>query len=345
MRVTMMLFAYLPALVLALGVMMKLGFQKFIRFQPIGPKVEHLEEADLVAALSSSSILCVGCTRGVGEAIAKDACSRGARVTVVGRTDPVGLRKLCTTVDFVRADLSLMGVATRVIRELPLRSVDTVVFTVGIVNGPARQESAEGIELEAAVSFLSRFVMTNALLRAQEAFEGKLVSTSTRKPRIFVMGFPGVPDTPQLEDFNWERSWQAWPSHKNTVVANDALVLGVAAKYPHLINIYGLNPGVIKTDLMFDFLGGKDSWISRTQQFVIGLICPSADDYAPVAVQLLVSPQLESQNGASFNQYGEPIQSCGWLLAGKDRRQLVWDEAEKLQHRALSAVGSAEPRA
>lgn len=130
----------------------------------------------------------------------------------------------------------------------------------------------------------------------------------------------------------------------NTVLANDALVLGVAAKYPHLVNIYGLNPGVIKSDLMFDFLGGKDSWTSSLQQLVIGAVCPSVDDYALTAVQLLASPVLEGMNGASFNQRGEPIKSSPWLLEDSSRVQLVWDRAGELQEKALSADVGQEPQ-
>jgi hypothetical protein len=224
-----------------------------------------------------------------------------------------------------------MQTAVNVVSTLQPQSIDTVVFTVGIVNGPVRRESNEGIELETAVSFLVRFVMTNALLSSD-----KLISTSTRKPRIFVMGFPGVPDIPQLDDFNWERSWEAWPSHMNTVVANDALVMGVAKMQANAVNIYGLNPGVIKTDLMFDFLGGKGSLVSQIQQLVIGWICPSVDDYAPTVVELLVSQHIENNCGASFNQYGEHIKSSAWLLAEPDNYKRIWIEAEKLQRRALA---------
>lgn len=328
----------LPLLAVAIGVLMRFGFQKFVRFQVIGLKVtEDLNGGDMFAGsdlLSTMSLLCVGCTRGIGEGIAAQACKRGASVIVVGRSESKMLKQVCheDKLSMISADLSSMKTCQRVVQELRSRSVDTVVFTVGIVNGPARRESAEGIELEAAVSFLSRFVMTKALLSGEA-----LLSTPSRKARIFVMGFPGVPDTPNLQDFNWERSWQSWASHKNTVVANDALVLGVARNAKHSnVHIYGLNPGIIKTDLMFDFLGGEASMISQVQQVVIGLICPSVEDYSRSAVELLVTPRIEQLTGASFNQYGEHIASSTWLLADERNYELIWAEAEKLEQRALA---------
>jgi NAD(P)-dependent dehydrogenase (short-subunit alcohol dehydrogenase family) len=311
---------------------MKYGFSKWVRFNVVGPAVPHLPDDELGMRLLATSLLCVGCTRGIGAGIAESACVGGASVVIVGRTAPSErLQTACPNLRFIPADLSSMQAAVNVVSALQPQSIDTVVFTVGIVNGPVRRESNEGIELEVAVSFLSRFVMTDALLSSD-----KLISTSTRKPRIFVMGFPGVPDIPQLDDFNWERSWQAWPSHMNTVVANDGLVMGVAKMHADAVNIYGLNPGVIKTDLMFDFLGGKGSIISRIQQLVIGWICPSVDDYAPTVVELMVSPHIENHGGASFNQYGEHIKSSMWLLAEPDNYKRIWIEAEKLQRRALA---------
>jgi hypothetical protein len=55
-------------------------------------------------------------------------------------------------------------------------------------------------------------------------------------------------------------------------MANDALVMGVAITQPDVANIYGPNPGVITTNLVFDVLGGKGSIVSRIQQLVIGCI-------------------------------------------------------------------------
>jgi NAD(P)-dependent dehydrogenase (short-subunit alcohol dehydrogenase family) len=325
-----------PIFAVLVGLLMKYGFSSWVRFDVVGPAVSPIPDDDLRRLLSLTSLLCVGCTRGIGAGIARAACAHGASVVIVGRSAPSEkLRSACPKLQFIAADLSSMRTAMDVVSMLKRRSIDTVLFTVGIVNGPVRRESSEGIELEVAVSFLSRFVMTNALLASD-----KLISTSTRKPRIFVIGFPGVPNVPQLDDFNWERSWKAWPSHMNTVVANDALVMGVARTQPDLVNIYGLNPGIIKTELMFDFLGGKDSLVSQIQQHWIGSVCPSVDDYATTAIQLLVSPQIENHGGASFNQYGERIKSSAWLLAKPENYQRIWTEAKKLQTRALAASES-----
>ena len=40
----------------------------------------------------------------------------------------------------------------------------------------------------------------------------------------------------------------------NTVAGNEAMVLDGASRYP-AINFYGLNPGMVKTDIRSHFLG------------------------------------------------------------------------------------------
>eukprot|EP00961_Rhodomonas_salina_P286577 3872204-Rhodomonas_salina.3 len=226
-----------------------------------------------------------------------------------------------------------MRVAADVVKQLKPGSVDTVLFTVGIVNGNEKKTSAEGIELDTAVSFLSRFVMTTALLKDGSALRG----TPTRKPRVFVMGFPGAPDTPQLDDFNWDTSWKSWHAHMNSVLGNDALVLGIAEQqHPAAsFNIFGLNPGIIATDLMFDFCGGQDSPFHRLQKTTLSAVAPSVEEYTNAAVHLLVSPQIEGESGASFNQRGERIRSCPWNLAERGNVRRIWVEAEQLAQRAL----------
>eukprot|EP00961_Rhodomonas_salina_P286576 3872204-Rhodomonas_salina.2 len=54
---------------------LKFGTQQWVRFDVIGPKVDRPSEVELSALLSASSLLCVGCTRGIGAGYAKAACT------------------------------------------------------------------------------------------------------------------------------------------------------------------------------------------------------------------------------------------------------------------------------
>jgi NAD(P)-dependent dehydrogenase (short-subunit alcohol dehydrogenase family) len=73
------------------------------------------------------SLLVIGGTSGLGQAIALDAAAKGAQVTVVGRSfkdDPEKIK-------FIKCDLSLMKEAKRLGETVP--TADVVVLTTGIL--------------------------------------------------------------------------------------------------------------------------------------------------------------------------------------------------------------------
>lgn len=117
-----------------------------------------------------------------------------------------------------------------------------VVFTTGILAAPTRQTTKEGIERDAAVGYLSRFVVLREL--ASRLGVGRPAGSPA--PRVFVMGFPG---TGQLGDTSFligDPPYDAMAVHMNTVAGNEVLVLDAARRYPSL-RTFGLNPGTVKT--------------------------------------------------------------------------------------------------
>ena len=98
----------------------------------------------------------LGGTGGLGQAISLYFASKGAHVTVVGRTfrdqDKEGI-------SFVPADLTLMTKAQEIAKELPAESLTHLIFTAGIFANRHREETDEGIERDMAVSYLNRLVL------------------------------------------------------------------------------------------------------------------------------------------------------------------------------------------
>ena len=236
----------------------------------------------------------VGGTGGLGRSLSRFMSSRDASVVVVGQTfrdsDVPGI-------EFIKADLSLMREAKRVGEALPAEALDLVVFTTGIFAAPQRQETSEGIERDMAISYLSRLV----ILREIAPRLGRDGRDARRKPRVFIMGYPGTGQTGTL-DLNAEQSYSAFRVHMNTVAGNEMLVLDAARRYPH-VAVFGLNPGLIKTNIRDNYLGGG-TLKSRFTEWLISLFNPDADTYAERLTPLLVSPDLESHSGAMFNQKG-----------------------------------------
>ena len=243
--------------------------------------------------LKGKNVTVVGGTGGLGRAFSRLMALRGANVTVVGQTfrdeDIKGI-------SFIKADLSLLSEAERVSNLLPAETLELLVLTTGIMAAPKRQETSEGLERDMAVSFLNRLV----LLREIAPRLGNDRLNAKSKPRVFIMGFPGSNQSASIDDLNSERTYKTMVAHINTVIGNEALVLDSAKRYPH-INFYGLNPGLIKTNIRSNTLG-KDSIKFRIIESLVGLLSQSPETYAESVIPLLFTPEIEGHNGAMFNR-------------------------------------------
>lgn len=246
--------------------------------------------------LAGKRVAIVGGTDGIGRALAQLAAARGADVLVVGRTfrDEGHPR-----IRFMNADLSSMAEARKVAAALD-PSLDVVVFTTGIFAAKTRQVTDEGIERDLAVSTLSR-------LEILRTFVPRLASRSANaaKPRFFVMGFPGAGELGDVDNMNAERSYDAMKVHMNTVATNEALVIDMQKRHPNLL-FFGLNPGLIRTNIRANFLG-EGSLVHKSAEFLIGLFTPTAEQYAVRILWLLVAPELEGRGGAMFGKKGQAI--------------------------------------
>ena len=249
--------------------------------------------------LTGRRVVVSGGTDGLGRAIARLAASRGAEVTVVGRTfRDEGVKGL----QFVKADLSSMKEAQRVGREMAVESTDVLLLTTGIIPAKQREVTSEGIERDMAVSYLSRL----ALLQGMAHRLGTARSAAAPVPRVFVMGAPGTGRLGNLDDLTGERTYDWMALHMNTVAGNEALVLD-GARRSTAVHYFGLNPYLIKTNIRGPVLGGAGGIAHRVVEFVIGLFTQSADGYAKSIVPLLFAKELDDRNGVMFGHKANPI--------------------------------------
>lgn len=255
------------------------------------PALDTLDLAGQQAAV-------VGGTGGLGRAIARQLAARGANVTVVGQT----FRDSGTPgLTFLHADLSLMSEAARVADELPAEQLDLLVITTGIIAAPDRQETPERLERDMAVSYLSRLVLTRRLA----ARLGTARPASAPRPRVFIMGFPGVGATIDLDDINAEKSYKSMTVHFGTVAGNEALVVDSAARYPSL-DVFGMNPGFVATNIRSNMYGDGKAMRS-VMEGTAKLFAPSPDQYAARVVPALVSPTLQEKSGLMIGNKGQAI--------------------------------------
>jgi NAD(P)-dependent dehydrogenase (short-subunit alcohol dehydrogenase family) len=254
-------------------------------------RVTRLAGDALASALDRKRVVVVGGTAGLGRAVALACRSRGARVEVVGR------KSRDRELDFLHADLSRMSEAVRVTRELKPETVDVLLFTQGILAAPTRVESAEGIEMDMAVSTLSRAVMLDEAARSLR-----------RGSAVFVMGMPGAGMKGDPTDLNSERKYSGGfgETHANTVAGNEALVHFWAAQLKDKgVGVFGLNPGLIPTGIRDSVHGG--GLLGRAMEAIVGWMGGTPEDYAERIVPILVAPELPDISGTLFSTRGEPI--------------------------------------
>ncbi|CAH00421.1 putative short-chain dehydrogenase/reductase [Kluyveromyces lactis] len=245
--------------------------------------------------LDNKYVAIVGGTGGIGRELARVLAQKGAKVIVVGRTFR---DENVEGIEFIQADLGLVSEASRVAELLPAEKLDLLIFTTGVLAPPARRETSEGLEEDLAVSYISRLVMMNHLVP-------RLKEHGEKKPRVFVMGFPGDNYMGDYRDLNSEESYGAISTHMKTVAGNEALVLDFKNRFA-TVNFYGLNPGLIRTNIRDNYLG-KDTWKSRVVEWFIGMTNQTAEQYAEKLGPLLVAPELETHSGAMFDKNANPI--------------------------------------
>jgi NAD(P)-dependent dehydrogenase (short-subunit alcohol dehydrogenase family) len=267
-----------------------------------------------LASLNGKRAVVFGGTAGLGFAIAKKLAEHGAEVSVVGRRSPNDPQ-----LKHIPADLSTISKQLEVANtvENP-ESLDIVVFTQGIITAPQRQVSSDGIELDLAISYISRRIILERLFERGA------------RSRFFVMGFPGVEGESNLEDFNAEQSYSVMKQHFNTVVGNEALVHGARERFAG-IRIFGLNPGFVKTEIR-DNLLGKNSWTSLFVENTIALFTPTAQTYSNRIVSVIANENIPD-SVFHFNCFGEPIRPSNFSLE-KENVDRVWKITDELIQRA-----------
>jgi len=276
-----------------------------------------------------------GGTGGLGRAISEALIQKGAAVTVLGRVLKDAPHPGRT---FVAADFSSLVQTRDVAQRLAAETFDAILLTHGIFASRVREVTPEGLEKDLATSALSRWV----IVRETAGRLGRQRPAGGKRPRLFVWGFPGGERQLDFTDVQSARNYRWSTAHGNTVVINEALVRDTVTKFPE-VDVFGMNPGIIKTNIMAGVLG-QSSLVLRVQQALVGLLFQSAETYAKKIAPLVVHPELEHRSGALFNRHAKPIEPNPWLLAA-DNSARVAAAADALVASVLAPRPSSQPKA
>lgn len=119
------------------------------------------------------------------------------------------------------------------------------------------------------------------------------------------MAGPGGDQEGDPSDLNALKDYNQNTAHMNAVAANEALTIDGANTASGPV-YFGLNPGLIKTDIRANYLG-EGSFAHRVTEAVVGLLAQSAETYAKRMVPLLFTDDLDGRTGLMFDRKARPI--------------------------------------
>ncbi len=199
------------------------------------------------ARFRGSSAVVTGGTDGIGAATARALRDEGARVLVVGRSRAKAEALAAEpsrgggSIETVVADLGLTGEVRRVVGEVAARlgPIDHLLHAVGILLARTAH-TAEGVEQDLAVSYLSRFLFL------EEAARHGLLTPATRLINVAASA-RRVPFYVRMEfdDLDVVRGRTGMAGHGQAQLANDLLTARAPERYG--ITAIGYGPGAVDT--------------------------------------------------------------------------------------------------
>jgi NAD(P)-dependent dehydrogenase (short-subunit alcohol dehydrogenase family) len=304
--------------------------------------------ADVIAGvdLTGRRAIVTGATSGIGTETARELAAAGADVTLAVRRAEAGTE--------AAEQISASTGNRRVhVQPLDLTSRDSVdaftaawegplhilVNNAGIMAPPARQMTADGVELQFATNYLSPFTLALGLHpHLAEAGGARIVSVSSvghlRSPVVF-------------DDINFERrSYEPWLAYAQSKTAAALIVVAMTARWAgDGITANAVHPGGIRTNLL-RYQG--DAYLERLRaQYGSVDAAPwkSVEQGASTSVLAAASPLLDGSSGRYFedNNEAEPNTSAATTSGVLSSGIAPWasdpQAAEELWTRSLAMIG------
>ncbi|HEX4790508.1 MAG TPA: SDR family NAD(P)-dependent oxidoreductase [Actinospica sp.] len=306
--------------------------------------------ADVIAGvdLAGRRAVITGASSGIGTETARALASAGADVTLAVRSTQAGTE----AAERITASTGNRRVRIRPLDLTSLKSVDAfaagwdgplhiLVNNAGVMAPPTREVTADGVELQFAVNYLSHFALTLGLHpHLAGAGDARVVYVSSvghlRSPVVF-------------DDINFERrAYDPWLAYAQSKTAAALIVVAMTAHWAaDGITANAVHPGGIRTNLL-RYQG--DAYLERLRaQYGSVDAAPwkSVEQGASTSVLAAASPLLKGVSGRYFEDTSEaepattaPTTS-GVLSSGIAPWASDPQAAEELWIRSLAMTGRA----
>ncbi|MER7006169.1 SDR family NAD(P)-dependent oxidoreductase [Dactylosporangium sp. NPDC000555] len=185
------------------------------------------------------TVVVAGGTDGIGRALVEERLGRGDRVVVIGRDPAKGHELFGGRVEFVTADLSLVGETMKAVDAVAAGNpvVDALVLCARHYRSE-RTETAEGIEENFALLYLSRYLLGHGLAPAM-----------ARAPRPVVVNVAGPGGGLHLvrwHDLELRRDYHGGAALGQGGKLNDLLGVAFVQRYPGIRYVL-VHPGATAT--------------------------------------------------------------------------------------------------
>jgi retinol dehydrogenase 12 len=195
------------------------------------------------------TIVLVGATSGLGRQAAAQLAAAGHRLVLVGRDEQraKGLAATVPSATVITADVATQAGVDYVAGQVAsaVDHVDVLVNNAGVMT-PARQTTAEGVELNFAVHHLAPYSMTSRLLPLLHGGEGRVINVNSEGHRTPMRG--AGPIRLNLADLNAGEDFDPFLTYGRTKLANLLFSYELQRRHPEL-TVVALHPGMVRTDL------------------------------------------------------------------------------------------------
>jgi NAD(P)-dependent dehydrogenase (short-subunit alcohol dehydrogenase family) len=274
-------------------------------------------------------IVMTGATNGIGLAAAEALAERGARLTIIARsqdTANVASQRIEAAggkdVDIVLADLASQAQVRRAAAEILARhsTLDALVNNAGVYL-TARQHTEDGIETTWAVNHLAPFLLTNLLLeRLKENAHARVVTTASDAHAGANIPFDDMDGTAA-----YAKRSMAGPGfirYGQTKLANVLFTAELARRLIGTgVTANCFHPGLVATGITRD-LGG----IARITIGVVNAFSRRPSQGAETLVWLVDSPEVDGVSGGYFVDKRQATPSPG--AQDMDVARHLWEVSE-----------------